>query len=984
MNRKIYLLFLLFTSVLQNLSAQDFVGFNQSNFSGVNGVIAQPASAVDSRFKVDFNIGGFRYDIYNNYAGIKREAFKRINGSYPSFGDSLFGDKYLTFGQNKSAYAITNQISIMGPSAMINIDKKNAIAITTRVRHFMNIDGISESVAGIIVNALRDPNIRVNKINNQNFSFNTMSWAEYGATYARVLIDNDQHFFKAGITTKLLQGYQSMYMNINALDYKLTPQDSVVFYGANFNMGFSSIYRDETESDFNPLSFKLSAPGLGIDLGAVYEWRPKYQDYKCLKNGKSAWRNDINKYKLKIGIALLDLGSIRFNNSKLMRLNTPAQYTFAGGASPSLSQSQIEKIRVFADSIDAGFTPNKPANSFKTKLPTLLNVSIDYNIWRNIYLNLTPSIAFKHKNSNSRVYEYSRLILTPRIDRRFISFYMPFQYNALDGFRIGGGFRIGPLVLGTSNILPITGAITKSGIKNIYGADIYFALKFGIRHFKNRDRDDDGVKDKFDKCPDVVGLKFFEGCPDTDGDGIPDKDDRCLDIAGVKELQGCPDRDKDGITDKEDACPDLAGPKEKNGCPDKDGDKVTDDKDDCPDVFGLAEFNGCPDTDGDKVPDRFDICPTEPGLEELLGCPDKNTENTINIAGNLLFGENPSHAIANKMITLKNENGEIIDQTTTNEFGAFAFRNLDLNKNYNLSIEESDLPANVKIILTNKSGKEIKTLRTNEKGEFVFNLLDIEKTYLKNLSIEDNDLIMELKGYLYDQDKKPLSNAKINLYLNQSTVESIVTEENGKFNFKKLSSNSNYYFTIEDPNGNYTKVNKILVSDTKGHIYRIIYRNKYGNFKFDVLEFDKYTLGAYNFDDPWLEVLELKNKEQKQMITIVENLTYPSGSFKIDAAGLKILDKVITVLNINPKLSIEINSHTDSKSSDVFNLKLSQKRAQEAVNYITSKGIDPKRLKAVGFGESKLLNDCGNNKKCPEEKHAKNRRTEFKIIESEK
>ena len=80
-------------------------------------------------------------------------------------------------------------------------------------------------------------------------------------------------------------------------------------------------------------------------------------------------------------------------------------------------------------------------------------------------------------------------------------------------------------------------------------------------------------------------------------------------------------------------------------------------------------------------------------------------------------------------------------------------------------------------------------------------------------------------------------------------------------------------------------------------------------------------------------------------------------------------------------MNIELSSHTDSRSSDAFNLALSQKRAKAAVDYIISKGINKSRLKAVGYGETKLLNNCKNDAPCSEEEHAKNRRTEFKIVE---
>ena len=82
------------------------------------------------------------------------------------------------------------------------------------------------------------------------------------------------------------------------------------------------------------------------------------------------------------------------------------------------------------------------------------------------------------------------------------------------------------------------------------------------------DSDKDGVSDKKDLCPDVPGLKEFEGCPDTDGDGVLDKDDVCPELAGPVENNGCPfqDVDGDGVFDKDDDCPTQAG-NSATGCP---------------------------------------------------------------------------------------------------------------------------------------------------------------------------------------------------------------------------------------------------------------------------------------------------------------------------------------------------------------------------------------------------------------------------------
>jgi len=136
------------------------------------------------------------------------------------------------------------------------------------------------------------------------------------------------------------------------------------------------------------------------------------------------------------------------------------------------------------------------------------------------------------------------------------------------------------------------------------------------------DKDNDGIADKDDACPDVAGKPEFKGCPDTDGDGIIDSEDACPTEAGNKELMGCPDKDNDGVADKDDKCPDAAGKKELAGCPDRDGDGIADKDDACPDIKGLANLKGCPDADGDGIADKDDKCPDVPGIAANFGCPE--------------------------------------------------------------------------------------------------------------------------------------------------------------------------------------------------------------------------------------------------------------------------------------------------------------------------------------------------------------------------
>ena len=93
------------------------------------------------------------------------------------------------------------------------------------------------------------------------------------------------------------------------------------------------------------------------------------------------------------------------------------------------------------------------------------------------------------------------------------------------------------------------------------------------------------------------------------------------------------------------------------------------------------------------------------------------------------------------------------------------------------------------------------------------------------------------------------------------------------------------------------------------------------------------------------------------------------------------LDKVVSLMNKYPEMVINLESHTDSRANDDYNMALSNRRAKSTYEYIISQGIDPIRIpKYEGFGESQLVNKCSNGVKCNKDEHQLNRRTEFVIV----
>jgi outer membrane protein OmpA-like peptidoglycan-associated protein len=106
---------------------------------------------------------------------------------------------------------------------------------------------------------------------------------------------------------------------------------------------------------------------------------------------------------------------------------------------------------------------------------------------------------------------------------------------------------------------------------------------------------------------------------------------------------------------------------------------------------------------------------------------------------------------------------------------------------------------------------------------------------------------------------------------------------------------------------------------------------------------------------------------------------YDLNKWDIREDAKPILDSLVRFMEINP-IQAELSSHTDSRATAEYNLNLSQKRAEAAVQYIVEKGISSSRITAKGYGESQLVNRCADGVSCSEAEHQENRRTEFKII----
>ncbi|WP_066311999.1 OmpA family protein [Aquimarina aggregata] len=145
---------------------------------------------------------------------------------------------------------------------------------------------------------------------------------------------------------------------------------------------------------------------------------------------------------------------------------------------------------------------------------------------------------------------------------------------------------------------------------------------------------------------------------------------------------------------------------------------------------------------------------------------------------------------------------------------------------------------------------------------------------------------------------------------------------------------------------------------------------------------------SFSRDEPKKEqILNLKSNLPEKGTDLakllnLEPIYFASNKALVIGNTAKELDKIVAFMKENQSIRIEIGSHTDSKGKDSYNMKLSQRRAKSTANYIISKGIDSSRVKSRGYGETILINKCGNRVECSKDEHALNRRSEFVVLDN--
>lgn len=421
------------------IAQQTFAGFRNGYYSGTHSILSNPANIAGSPRKWDVNLVSLDANIVTDRILIDFNLEESIH----KFSD-LANFRDLDFSGNL-------HLDALGPSAMVRINEKHSVGLTTRARLFANIDNFNAKLIEAIffdTNNIKSLPYTL-KVENQGIMINAFS--EIGATWAGTVFQSDKHTIKVGATAKFLQGIANTHFYINDLQATIDAdvnKKEVYLDNASGSLSFVNSGVDIIESFQADDITKSHATGLGLDLGVVYEYRLDPSD---------------EKYTLKAALAVTDIGALKYTP-----LQNRAYHYSIVNASRIIISDDIQKNL----NNTANVTSTDVTGKYNSSLPTALQSSIDYRIWNNFYAEISGIVGLsKNKNKPENSYYINEFVVTPRFENKYFGGYLPVSYNQLSQFNAGVAVRLGPLVVGSSSLL--------SHLGNSKQMDFFFGIRFG-------------------------------------------------------------------------------------------------------------------------------------------------------------------------------------------------------------------------------------------------------------------------------------------------------------------------------------------------------------------------------------------------------------------------------------------------------------------------------------------------------------------------
>jgi hypothetical protein len=462
-------IFLMAVVAVQALRAQETPGITQGNFAGSQMVHLNPANMLQSKAFFDLQLLSAAAFAQNNFVYIPANDYRTYQALNSNVELPVYesGNNFLyRGGENRRFASVVSRAG--GPSGML-IRGDHAFALNTGVRAFTNATRVPFEIPIFGIEGLGYSPLQNIRFQNTNLNTASMAWGEIGLSYAYAFHKSFRDHWAAGITVKRLMGHSAAFVQVEEMDYVVIDNRTINIINMNATAGLAIPvdYNDNTFPDSGPL---IKGGGFGFDLGITLTRKKQgIQRYNPIRICEQPFTD----YEFRLGISLIDIGSINFSNSSQLH-----QYENVGLLWERVDTIDFENLNTLTGQLSALFHDGDTDatladNSFRLGLPTALSIQFDYNFMQNWYLN-TLIIHPIPLNEYSLV-RPAQLAVAPRYETDWFEFGLPVSLYDYRIPRVGAFVRLGFITLGTDRLGTIF------GISDIDGVDFYASVKINLR-----------------------------------------------------------------------------------------------------------------------------------------------------------------------------------------------------------------------------------------------------------------------------------------------------------------------------------------------------------------------------------------------------------------------------------------------------------------------------------------------------------------------
>lgn len=454
--------------------SQEMLGLSLSNYGGIHTTFINPATILQSKRYIDITLASGDLFIQNNnlYLPKGRYTLRNFwNLSFPVYPES--GRNFLDYYNKDYKHAYLN-IRAIAPSMNIIINKKHALGFVTNARAMTSVKNLPYHISKFMLEGLNfepQQNIRFNSPKTIHAA--SAAWLETGIVYNYEIYGRYDERLIVGASVKRLMSYYGTYLWADRADYMTPHKDTMYIYLLNAEAGIS-VPIGRTENQFLGWDNPIRGKGFAGDFGITYVRTLKSMSDRRYRK---LCMNPYNDYKYKIGLSLIDLGSLRYSveaqNLAFDRIDT---------VWIKMSSFKFTNLENFYHDLSLELTGNEntllAGNVFSVMLPTALSLQAEYNFENNLYLN--ASVVHPMIFSHSQIVRSSSVNIVPRYETDLIELALPLSLFNYRQPRIGMFLRFKYFSVGTEKL----GAYL--GLSDFTGMDFYASLQFGFQTGKCR------------------------------------------------------------------------------------------------------------------------------------------------------------------------------------------------------------------------------------------------------------------------------------------------------------------------------------------------------------------------------------------------------------------------------------------------------------------------------------------------------------------